>query len=262
MKKKLLTFATAGLMFTGCQPESGFKITGKITGLPDSKVYLLTPKNGKMDTLAKTTVTKEVFELTGEADSLEIAYLTIEGQRGALPIFIENGVFEINMDLRNPLGTKIKGGANQEVANQYNELQKGFQTKIMPLNRLYQQARQANDVAKMDSLRSVYYNFQKEAFEKENAFIKANGDSPVAAYIIVSNRQTNLEDLKKRFDLLGEKGKNSQSGKKIAARLAQLEKVSVGQVAPNFTLTTPEGTSFSLSDLKGKVKLLDFWASW
>lgn len=36
----------------------------------------------------------------------------------------------------------------------------------------------------------------------------------------------------------------------------------VGGEAPNFTQKTPEGEDLSLSDLKGKVVLLDFWASW
>ena len=36
----------------------------------------------------------------------------------------------------------------------------------------------------------------------------------------------------------------------------------IGMKAPDITLTNPEGKSMSLSDLKGKVVLIDFWASW
>ena len=36
----------------------------------------------------------------------------------------------------------------------------------------------------------------------------------------------------------------------------------IGGTAPDFTQKTPEGTDFSLSDLRGKVVLIDFWASW
>lgn len=38
--------------------------------------------------------------------------------------------------------------------------------------------------------------------------------------------------------------------------------VSVGSTAPLWTLDTPEGGSISLEDLRGKVVILDFWATW
>jgi len=43
------------------------------------------------------------------------------------------------------------------------------------------------------------------------------------------------------------------------AKIAKLQK---GNEAPAFTLKSPEGEEFSLSDLKGSVVYLDFWASW
>nr|HQU58722.1 TlpA disulfide reductase family protein [Saprospiraceae bacterium] len=36
----------------------------------------------------------------------------------------------------------------------------------------------------------------------------------------------------------------------------------IGGEAPDFTLKTPEGQDMSLSELRGKVVLIDFWASW
>lgn len=38
--------------------------------------------------------------------------------------------------------------------------------------------------------------------------------------------------------------------------------LNIGDKAPNFTIASPEGKTFSLSDFRGKVVLLDFWASW
>ena len=51
-----------------------------------------------------------------------------------------------------------------------------------------------------------------------------------------------------------------------AKRLGNLLKKSstfiMGSEAPDFTMNTPQRTPLSLSDLRGKVVLIDFWASW
>lgn len=38
--------------------------------------------------------------------------------------------------------------------------------------------------------------------------------------------------------------------------------IQIGMEAPDIRLPSPDGTTYALSDLKGKVVLLDFWASW
>jgi peroxiredoxin len=51
----------------------------------------------------------------------------------------------------------------------------------------------------------------------------------------------------------------------IEAQIAQQEssdKIKVGETAPDISLPGPDGKMRSLSSLKGKVVLLDFWASW
>ncbi|WP_336961885.1 TlpA disulfide reductase family protein [Chryseobacterium contaminans] len=39
-------------------------------------------------------------------------------------------------------------------------------------------------------------------------------------------------------------------------------KIEVGKKAPEITMSKPDGTSISLSSLKGKLVLIDFWATW
>ncbi|WP_034725681.1 TlpA family protein disulfide reductase [Chryseobacterium sp. JM1] len=43
---------------------------------------------------------------------------------------------------------------------------------------------------------------------------------------------------------------------------AQQSKIEVGEQAPEITLSKRDDSSFSLSSLKGKVVLIDFWATW
>ncbi len=45
-------------------------------------------------------------------------------------------------------------------------------------------------------------------------------------------------------------------------KLESMVSLYVGEPAPDFTLNDPDGNPISLSSLKGKVVLVDFWASW
>ncbi len=45
-------------------------------------------------------------------------------------------------------------------------------------------------------------------------------------------------------------------------KVGSLNILSIGNPAPDFTLNNPEGQPITLSSLKGKVVLIDFWASW
>lgn len=49
---------------------------------------------------------------------------------------------------------------------------------------------------------------------------------------------------------------------KAKGLLYEMENLRVGQKAPDFTAKTIDGETIDLSDLEGKVVLLDFWASW
>lgn len=57
------------------------------------------------------------------------------------------------------------------------------------------------------------------------------------------------------FGLKGEEQKEEQT---IEATTI----VKVGEVAPDFTVELSDGSSVTLSELKGKVVLLNFWATW
>lgn len=56
--------------------------------------------------------------------------------------------------------------------------------------------------------------------------------------------------------------KQDKQAKEIADEIATREKIEPGKPAPDFTATDINGKKFTLSKLKGKYVVLDFWASW
>jgi len=57
-------------------------------------------------------------------------------------------------------------------------------------------------------------------------------------------------------------GDDPNVNKELQANIEKLKAFMTGIEAPDITEKTPEGGTMSLSDLRGKVVLLDFWASW
>ena len=56
---------------------------------------------------------------------------------------------------------------------------------------------------------------------------------------------------------------NSRVGKILVEKInAPIEPTSLGEIAPNFEGPSPSGEVLNLSDLKGKVTIIEFWASW
>lgn len=263
MKKILLSILTASLALTACDAQNGYKITGTVEGAQDGKTFIATFENNTVDTLAKSVIKNGAFEFTGKVDGITVAYIIVEETKGGVPIFLEDGNFTAKISYTDPTATLIEGGAAQKLANQFQAINLAVMKEQQALNPGFLAARQAQDEAKMDSIITIFNKVVADAQEKEYALLKANSDSYVSAYVIASAMdQTEIDLVKEKYALLGEKAKATAPGKAIAEQIANMDKVAVGQIAPNFTVTTPDGKPISLYDIKGKVKLVDFWASW
>ena len=64
------------------------------------------------------------------------------------------------------------------------------------------------------------------------------------------------------FNSLTAAVKGSADGKKFAERLSRIKNLAPGAIAPEFTVADTSGKMVSLSSLRGKYVLVDFWASW
>ena len=258
MRKLLLSIVAASMTLAACNAQSGYKVTGTVEGMPDGKAIIATVNGSSLDTLAKADVKNGSFEFTGNVSEPTGAYIMVIGQRGAIPFMLENANITVNAG---QAGLTVTGSEGQKIYDQFMAINATAQQEAMKLQQEYQAAN--GDQAKIQAVQEAYAKLMTDAQAKETELIKANPDSYVSTFVIVSSMgQMEYEQLKERYNLLGEKAKASAQGKAIAAQIAKLESTAIGQIAPNFTITTPEGESISLYDIKGKVKLIDFWASW
>jgi peroxiredoxin len=71
-----------------------------------------------------------------------------------------------------------------------------------------------------------------------------------------------IERTEKHFDTFKKHWPQSEYLPMLEKQVATAERLAPGQPAPDFNIITADGTSRKLSDLRGKVVYLNFWASW
>jgi len=104
--------------------------------------------------------------------------------------------------------------------------------------------------------------------EKRNTammnYLKANkSDLAVIFFLDYFPKEQNAELHKEVIHALHEKyPDNPVVAERYKAENAPVTATSIGALAPDLAFENPEGKILKLSDLRGKVVLLDFWASW
>ncbi len=94
-------------------------------------------------------------------------------------------------------------------------------------------------------------------------FLKNNPSSLTCFfYIDKLDIDEDLEIYKMISNNLSKKYPEHPLVKELVEKVKDATKIDIGMVAPDIELPTPDGTKIKLSSLRGKVVLIDFWASW
>ena len=128
----------------------------------------------------------------------------------------------------------------------------------------YEEAEKSENKKALDSLDALEDAKTKQKRDYIKGFVLANPASLRSAMAIIENfgYYAEAEEVEPLYSVLSAEVKKSASGEKVKKMLDVYKTVAIGQMAPDITQLDTTGKSISLSSLKGKYVLVDFWASW
>ncbi len=274
MKKTLLLamagIATAALVACGAKDSpdklssGSVTISGKIDGIEDGMLELAT--------LASDSVAMDSVEIKGGKFSYEVdvkeasPYVMRVSGRAGQPLFFyaDPGKVTITGHADSLQKAAVKGGRNQEIFAELDVKMKEVQEMQQGLQQEFMMAQSSGDttVIKGIEARFVEGNEKLMVFAKELA--GKNPGNPVSAFIAANfmNDPAKMEDLKVVYEKFTPAVQASYYGKQLGEALKAAAVTSVGALAPDFAQPDADGNNLQLSSLRGKVVLVDFWASW
>jgi len=243
--------------------DTTFTVTVTMQGL-DSGILLLTHRQADAYVTDSARSKNAIYEFKGKVDEPVKSYLRIAGLRGqSLSFYLENGRINITASKDSLSKGDVSGTPCNEVNRQLSQRLAAVRKRLDAFSDAYDKADKGNQLL-MDSLDAAYDEIDADNRKVSSVFIGENPASFVSAYevdeIFIYN--PDVKEFDRVFNLLDSGVRASKIGQRIAARLEIAKKTDIGQLAPDFTLSDVNNNLVSLSSLRGKYLLIDFWASW
>ena len=239
-----------------------FKINGWAPELSEGEMLVIVNRLDGVDTLAQAPLVNGKFVLEGELEKPCVPLNKVAQYNGGF-IFLLDTDAPYEMRLWQDKKEEIKGGKLQEELNAYKEIVEKANKGMNKLKGEIKKASSEKHYKTAGELQKKLARMREDAQKELDALVEKNKDNLFAAYIqTIGMEQMNLDALKACYQRLSEKARQLEPGKQVAARIQALEGVEVNAMAPNFTLWTPDGKEVAMYDVKGKIKIIDFWASW
>lgn len=168
--------------------------------------------------------------------------------------------------IKNPPYVYIQGGPKNELMNQVNFCNYRSYQAMIAISRALYNAKPDAEMRKVLSDALFSYNSDDVAARMRYLAEHNATTTSVLAVLPVLNQESDkalIDQVLAQLEAAHPGYAPIQAYKdRVAKEKAQRERLNNGNPAPDFTYPQIDGKELSLSDLKGKIVLVDFWASW
>ncbi|KQC00879.1 TlpA disulfide reductase family protein [Pedobacter sp. Hv1] len=265
MKRNKISLVLALLLSSHllqAQTAKSFRLQGKLLASATGYIYLYYPETDGRWKLDSSLLDKGNFVFKGGIATPTIARLSYA--KSMTQVILEPVPMQVLIKDRDDLTRlSMTGSKSQHELNELNislqKIEKRWKRVIDTLMAVNKRSNVAYQTLK-DWVLDPYF---KEVEETNHHFINKYPYSFASAYILqVFARELGTDSLQYFYNRFPAAVKQSRYGKNIAQQLAERKLGIPGVMAPAFAKEDINGKKLSLTDLKGKYVLLDFWGSW
>jgi peroxiredoxin len=275
---KKLSIGILGILFftlTGCKDKNQdirYSISGTIKNAANKPLLLQEiPYGGKpiitLDSITLDANGKYNFEFIAKQEGI---YRLSSGEELDISFINDEAQIQINADATNFASYTVKGSPNSAALIQYMKSYRSKDSSLFATLYALDNLQQSNG---KDS--SIFYlQQQKETKIKalndhiENTINSSNSPALIYFALGMALRSMEINKVLAIAKAVAEKTKAAPLAEFVTILNGQVQAASpasaitVGAMAPEIALQDPTGKIITLSSLKGKYVLVDFWASW
>ena len=270
MKKiSILAIAFATLFFA-CDSSknentSSFNLTAEFIGVEDSTpIYLQLVKDGELETVDSAFLKESKVNLSNTLEAPEMVYLRIGNTRKMVNLFGENGSISVKVNIDSLDKAEVTGSKSHDDMMAFSKYMEPVDEKLNALNEEYRVAAANSDTEKINELRDRYEVIREEQIAMIKKFVTDKNESFISPFIIRRYLSYEMEylALDSLLTTLSPAVHSSKDYQALNDRVETLKNVEVGMPAVDFALNDTTGNPIAISAFKGKILLIDFWASW
>jgi peroxiredoxin len=249
------------------QGKDSFTISGKISNMQQGTIYLekLSPE-GITITDSASVNADGTFLL--EETLKTPAFYRVRLQTDFITLLLDSGPgIHLTGDANHLSETyTVSGSSSSALLKTFNQAIQQADNSMDSLQEEYSKVRPGSEKESAPAQEKVRLSFEQLEKEKHNFvqhFIASNNNALVLlAAINYLNADLDFPYYLKTDSLLQKELPQSAYTKDFHAHMGNLRSLAIGAKVPNIILSNPQGKQIALSSLKGKIVLLDFWASW